>query len=76
MTFHLLEQEIVEFTDHPTGAGLDTPTWLQALDDEAQVVLAQPGAGESCGERESFVEWAEIDPAEIHQQIRSWDENE
>lgn len=39
--FSLLEQELREFTDHPTGAGLDVPAWLSALEEEVRRVLAK-----------------------------------
>jgi len=34
--FSLLEQELHEFTDHPTGSGLDVPAWLTALEEEVR----------------------------------------
>ncbi|MBI3468921.1 MAG: hypothetical protein HY000_38440, partial [Planctomycetes bacterium] len=43
--FELLQQEIEEFTQHPTGVGLDVPAWLAAMEEEAQNVLTRsPGA--------------------------------
>lgn len=39
--FSLLEQELQEFTDNPSGSGLDVPAWLLALEDEARRVQAQ-----------------------------------
>jgi hypothetical protein len=38
--FSLLEQELLEFTDNPTGAGLDVPSWLAALEDEVRQAQA------------------------------------
>ena len=35
-----LEQEIDDFTERPTGAGLDVPSWLVALEQEAWAALA------------------------------------
>ena len=35
-SFELLEQELVEFTDHPAGSGLDLPNWLAALEHEIE----------------------------------------
>ncbi|HWB09431.1 MAG TPA: hypothetical protein VG826_09415 [Pirellulales bacterium] len=32
--FALLEQELTEFTDNPSGSGLDVPAWLIALEEE------------------------------------------
>jgi hypothetical protein len=37
--FELLEQEIGEFTENPTGAGLDVPDWLLALEEEVDNML-------------------------------------
>ena len=39
--FSLLEQELQEFTDNPSGSGLDVPAWLLALEDEVRRVQAQ-----------------------------------
>jgi len=39
--FSLLEQELHEFTDNPSGSGLDVPAWLVALEDETRRVQAQ-----------------------------------
>lgn len=39
--FSLLEQELREFTEHPTGAGLDVPAWLSALEEEVRRVLSK-----------------------------------
>jgi hypothetical protein len=38
--FSLLEQELHEFTDHPTGSGLDVPSWLAALEEEVRQAQA------------------------------------
>jgi len=40
--FDLLQQEIEEFTQHPTGVGLDVPAWLAAMEEEAHNVLTRP----------------------------------
>ncbi len=45
--FDALEQELVEFIEHPSGAGLDVPAWLIALEEEvAQVERAQWTGGD------------------------------
>jgi hypothetical protein len=33
-TFAALEQELAEFTESPSGSGLDVPAWLIALEEE------------------------------------------
>ncbi len=38
--FALLEQELAEFVERPSGSGLDVPGWLAALEHEAAVALA------------------------------------
>ncbi len=35
-TIELLEQELREFTDTPTGSGLDAPDWLRAMESELE----------------------------------------
>jgi len=75
-TFNLLEQEIAEFTDHPRGAGLDVPTWLQALEEEAERILAQSGNTESIEDDDSFFPRVDIPPADVLQQVRTWDAGE
>jgi hypothetical protein len=36
-SFELLEQELTEFTDNPSGSGLDIPNWLAALEHEVEL---------------------------------------
>jgi hypothetical protein len=43
--FEALRQEIEEFTQNPTGVGLDLPAWLAQIEEEAQTVLSRPHAG-------------------------------
>ncbi|RIK81932.1 MAG: hypothetical protein DCC68_07730, partial [Planctomycetota bacterium] len=39
--FVQLTQEIAELTAEPTGAGLDVPDWLAALEDEVDLLQSQ-----------------------------------
>src|SRR5205823_6369260 len=39
--FNLLEQELSDWAEHPTGAGLDVPSWLAALEHETEQVVAR-----------------------------------
>lgn len=75
-TFHLLEQEIAEFTDHPTGSGLDVPTWLQALEEEAELALTPWGHPDVLESEAELLPWSELSRDEIQQQIRSWEPTE
>ena len=45
VAFELLRQEADELTREPTGAGLDVPAWLQALEDEV-AASSRLGAGD------------------------------
>lgn len=49
--FEALEQELAEFSEHPSGAGLDVPAWLIAL--EAEVAQVER------------MQWTGGDPADI-----------
>jgi hypothetical protein len=47
-SFALLEQELTEFTDNPSGSGLDVPAWLIALEEEeSRCERADEQGGES-----------------------------
>lgn len=39
--FEIIEQEADLLTRHPTGAGLDVPAWLAAIDEEVETVLVK-----------------------------------
>ena len=72
--FSLLEQELREFTDNPTGAGLDVPAWLSALEDEVRRVLAK--TNRRAAEPASLADRIpHTTPAweELLGQLRSWD---
>jgi hypothetical protein len=75
-TFHLLEQEIAEFTDHPTGSGLDVPVWLQMLEEEAELALAPLGHPDAFESEAELIPWSEISREEMQNQIRNWDQSE
>ena len=63
-SFEALEQELAEFTEHPSGSGLDVPAWLMALEEEVAVAERR--------------QWAAGDPADINPPIPplplAWDE--
>ena len=69
-SFDVLEQELVEFTDHPAGSGLDLPGWLAALEHEVELAgrcRSQDGAIE---EIPSPVPCTPLSWDEVQQQIR------
>ncbi|MBS0211454.1 MAG: hypothetical protein JSS27_21135 [Planctomycetes bacterium] len=39
--FELFEQELIEWAEHPTGAGIDVPAWLALLEQEAEQVVTR-----------------------------------
>ncbi|OYV90873.1 MAG: hypothetical protein B7Z73_05825 [Planctomycetia bacterium 21-64-5] len=62
--FALLEQELAEFTEHPSGSGLDVPAWLIALEEEV-------ARCERADERGA--EPADIEPPVPHRTL-AWDD--
>jgi len=63
-SFAALEQELVEFSEHPSGAGLDVPAWLISLEEEvAQVERAQWTGGDP----------TDIDPP-VHRSPLAWND--
>ncbi|MEX0825069.1 MAG: hypothetical protein WD119_02835 [Pirellulaceae bacterium] len=48
--FTLLEKEADVLTAHPTGAGLDLPVWLSALEEEIETVMARREGNEGSNE--------------------------
>jgi hypothetical protein len=69
--FEQLEQELAEFTDNPTGAGLDVPGWIIALEQEAE--LASPRRYPSIVEDQPPLAPARLTWDEVRQQLRAWD---
>lgn len=72
--FSLLEQELREFTDHPTGSGLDVPTWLSALEEEVR--QAQAASDRRAPRPASLVDRVKPQKLawdEVLTQLRTWD---
>jgi hypothetical protein len=68
-SFELLEQELVEFTDHPAGSGLDLPNWLAALEHEIEFSRCRSRAG-APDESSSPAPQAPLSWEEAQRQIR------
>jgi hypothetical protein len=73
IAFELLEQEINEFAEHPTGAGLDVPAWLLALEQEANLVLARNQVTDQPADDRLPVPQVWLSWEEVQTQLRSWD---
>ncbi|MBI2826485.1 MAG: hypothetical protein HYX69_17555 [Planctomycetia bacterium] len=72
--FALLEQEIAEFAEQPTGSGLEVPAWLAALEEEA--ARAQAGDGDNGEEAISLAQRlppARLPVADVLRQLREWE---
>ncbi|MBX7167381.1 MAG: hypothetical protein K1X74_13715 [Pirellulales bacterium] len=65
-----LEQELVEFTEQPTGVGLDVPDWLSALEEEEQELSAPRGVAQ-LSIVEILVPQANLSLAETLDQLRT-----
>jgi len=69
-TFSLLQQELAEFLERPSGSGLDVPGWLSALEHEAELALAGMDANESDVEVLRGVPQACLTRTEVERQLR------
>lgn len=75
VAFNLLEQEIRELAQHPTGSGLDVPEWLLALE-------AEVGQATAARWRRSVADSFRVPPGTValswehaHQQLCDWEED-
>jgi hypothetical protein len=71
--FNLLEQEIADFTDRPTGAGLDVPFWLSELEDEAELAVSADRQGEFTADEQLDIPHSRLSWEALQNQIKSWD---
>lgn len=69
-SFELLEQELVEFTDNPSGSGLDVPTWLTGLEHEVELASRCRGRIGLSEEAPSPVPRSPLSWEEVQMQIR------
>jgi hypothetical protein len=70
--FELLEQECEALTREPTGVGLDTPSWLAALEEEVE--LARRPWHERLDERglEDVLPRTVLTQEQVQQELDSW----
>ncbi len=71
-TFDRLEEGINQFAQTPRGVGLDVPSWLMILDDEAMEVMAerQPELSHRYCD---LIPWNAISLDDIRQQLDDWE---
>lgn len=69
--FEIIEQEADLLTRHPTGAGLDVPTWLAAVDEEVDAVLHKRENGDFDTENLLSVDPQVIDRKSLEDQLNS-----
>lgn len=70
-TFEILEQQINEFAQVPSGVGLDVPDWLAGLEDEVDAVLTRCRA-ELSHLNPEHLPWANLTYEEIRSQLSDW----
>lgn len=68
----LLEQEIADFSREPTGAGLDLPAWLVALELEAEQVLAPAESAFDVPEAAAAIPQFLLSTDEVQAQLDTW----
>jgi hypothetical protein len=67
-SFDLLEHEVLEFADAPTGAGLDVPRWLIELEEEiARSEEAADAAPSTTDQKPIRLTWEQIE-----RQLQAW----
>lgn len=69
--FEIIEQEADLLTRHPTGAGLDVPAWLAAVDEEVDAVLHKRENGDFDTENLLSVDALIIDKKNLEDQLNS-----
>ncbi len=73
-SFNGLLAAIRPLADHPSGVGLDVPTWLRRLEDELRKVRsADPEADGDAFEQYPFPEPLGLDFAELKKQLQDWE---
>jgi hypothetical protein len=73
-TFDLFEQELGEFTQQPTGAGLDLPPWLAALEQEVEQARRHERSGGEGGDFLAKVPAIKLTLDEVREKMNEWQE--
>jgi hypothetical protein len=74
--FETLESELAEFIEHPSGAGLDVPAWIMAIEEEVALVSRLPEGVASTGDFVLPVPRRVLAWEEARRQVRSEDGEE
>jgi hypothetical protein len=69
--FELLEAEISEFTESPTGAGLDVPDWLLALEEEVDTMLERRHQADRLLGEQPVIPQVQLTWDEVQSQLKS-----
>jgi hypothetical protein len=69
--FELLEAEISEFTENPTGAGLDVPDWLIALEEEVDNMLQRQHQADRLLAEQPVIPQVQLTWDEVQSQLKS-----
>jgi len=72
--FDILEEEAALLMREPTGAGLDIPGWLAALDEEVQRVRGPSGEFDEQSELDAFLPPLPLSLDDLQLQLDLWDE--
>lgn len=73
--FELLEEEIEELTQQPTGAGLDVPPWLQALEEEAATAERLAMQGPAADEYQLPLAQTRLSLDDVLRELVEWDKH-
>jgi hypothetical protein len=71
-SFALLQKEIELLTREPTGAGLDVPAWLVALEDEVGSVAQRNLEKDHLAELDAMVPQTTLSLEETQRQLDEW----
>ncbi len=72
--FPLLERDAAAMTREPSGAGLDVPPWIEALEEEVDRVQRPAHAREDEEVLRNMLPQARLEPDQILTQLRAWSE--
>jgi hypothetical protein len=71
-TFQVLEQEVEQFTEQPSGVGFDVPAWLEALEDEVDLVRSRSAQIDDPLEIALPIPQSRLSLDQIRRQIERW----
>jgi hypothetical protein len=74
--FHLLEQEINEFAEHPIGSGLDVPAWIASLEQEVSRVVSHPEEADGSSDNQQAIPLVPLAWNDALQQIQGWSDTD